>query len=112
MFDFNIDDFSPKLMNALQNFLKNKYLKHIVIEKNNDTGFCTYSRSTDQNFCLIWLALPKINEEEMILDLIPYVKSRVINEIRVNYPKGKAEKIFISAGMSILNTLIWMKKTI
>lgn len=112
-YGFEIGSFQPSLKQFIIDSLHDRIRVHWMDELGEEKGFISYELLPYQSYTNLWLAVPeeKSVESHFIRTLIPFAHSRVGNEIRINYPAGRAEESFSAIGMRPLNTLHWKRRS-
>jgi ribosomal protein S18 acetylase RimI-like enzyme len=108
---FNVENLKPAFFLEILRFLSGGPIKHWACRKNGDLlGILSFepSMATSDN---IWLATTPDTENLAITSLLCHIKRRMIayRAISINYPAGRAESAFRSAGFENHQTLIWME---
>lgn len=106
-------NYKPGFWHELARFLGGSSTQHWAARRDGKLlGLLTWepSRTSADN---LWLAAPPETEEAAIRSLLPRVTDRLSSgrPLSLNYPAGRAESAFFSAGFRPQQTLIWMKVT-
>ena len=113
-FPLHIEKLEPSFMNSLENFINGVWQRNwSAYDADRLIGTATLMRRGEPNDP-IWLATTPAWEEKAIGALLPAIQRNVLSphKLSVNYPTGRGDEAFRSAGMVESNTLIWMKKAI
>ncbi len=108
---FQITKHEPGLLNQLMRWLDSESIKFLAA-RDGDHLIGLASLETINPFQdYLWLATSPAFEESAIFSLVTYIlhHSRHPQKIQVNYPAHRADSVFKQAGMTELNTLIWME---
>ncbi len=102
----------PGLKQALWRFINDIFVHHWTARKEHQLlGVVSWTPShlSEDN---LWLAIDPKSEDEVIRYLLPHITtSRIaVRPLSLNYPAGRGESAFKSAGYQKQNTLIWMEK--
>jgi ribosomal protein S18 acetylase RimI-like enzyme len=105
------DTFKPNLFSEFLRFLNGSPVNHWAARWNSHLlGTLTFEATTTSTDNL-WLAATPETEENVITNLTPFVIYSLNTQrpLSLNYPAGRAEDAFRSAGLILHQTLIWME---
>ena len=109
---FTLSRYRPGFLRSLERALNGESMEHwVAYSQNKALGFVTWEPSR-WSADPLWLAVSMENEDLALRSLLPHVRQTVRNSNRplvINYPAGRAETAFQSAGFSHQLTLIWME---
>jgi len=107
------DVLKPGLKQALWRFFNDIYVHHWAArEEHQLVGVVSWTPShlAEDN---LWLAVNPEWEDKAILSLLPRITTSgiAVRPLSLNYPAGRGDAAFLTAGYQKQNTLIWMEKT-
>ena len=111
---FNANSLRPSLWVDFIRFITGESTNHWAAHRNGQLLGTLSFEPTPSSSDNLWLAAPLEKEEEAIFCLMPEARYDLAphRTLTLNYPAGRAEEAFISAGFKLHQTLIWMEITL